>query len=329
MTDSSSIVLTSHPLQRVGAFALLIVSGVDDASRTPETLTGEEIDVAVAAMTADLVSTAGLVDSRARGGFWLAASYMLWPNSAMNDSQRARRSVAERTERITGWRAYPQEPINPCVPCWLCGRPACGWYGKVDIPLGASIEHRNHTGPGHQGTPLCRACLVCLHAAPYGSLLARGRAVTLHSWDDEWLAATVRRQALRTRAAATARETEAPVHWQDHAVAELLATSRAPSSQLEVMVWSNSNRDQALVVHQLDESLARWWHGLTPERRQQLTDLLGPQTVINEVLFGGQRTVLRRITEQLHRQVDDPAVMDWPTVRALSSVGLEVGQAIP
>ncbi len=55
---------------------------------------------------------------------------------------------------------------------------------------------------------------------------------------------------------------------------------------------------------------------------------MGPQSVINEVLFGGHRTVLKRITEQLHRQVDEPAAMDWPTVRALSSVGLEVGQSI-
>lgn len=38
----------------------------------------------------------------------------------------------------------------------MCGRAACGFYGKVDVPLGVSTAHRNTTARGHEGLALCR-----------------------------------------------------------------------------------------------------------------------------------------------------------------------------
>ncbi|WP_433717050.1 transposase (plasmid) [Nocardia sp. CA-084685] len=146
---------TAHPLQRVGAFVLMALAGVDDLDRDPESLTQAEFDAAISVMRADVAATADLPNTKAPGSFWLAASYLLWPNSPMNNSGRAKAAPAQRRERIEAWRTYPTGRIG--VPCSLCGSDACGWYGKADIPLGAAIHHRNTTPPGHEAKPCAQA----------------------------------------------------------------------------------------------------------------------------------------------------------------------------
>ena len=110
-------------------------------------------------MHEDLRLTTGLADAKAPGGFWLAASYLFWPNSALNLTSRGKLPVAERVARLQSWRTLPGPEQTIGVPCALCGRPACGFFGKADVPLGASTAHRNTTARGHQGLALCRGCV--------------------------------------------------------------------------------------------------------------------------------------------------------------------------
>jgi len=81
----------------------------------------------------------------------------------------------------------------------LCGREACGFCGKVDVPLGASVNYRNTTPRRHHGLALCLGCLASFHALPYGCAIAGGRAAVLHSWDDQFLQRVVGRQVHRMR----------------------------------------------------------------------------------------------------------------------------------
>ncbi|MFE9319947.1 hypothetical protein ACIHDR_09715 [Nocardia sp. NPDC052278] len=117
-------------------------------------------------MTADVVATAELVDTKAPRSFWLSASYLLWPNSKMNPTNRKSLSIPQWRDQINQWRERPTAVLD--APCVLCGQPACGFYGKVEVPLAASIEHRNTTVPGHDGMTLCVGCLTSFYALPYG-----------------------------------------------------------------------------------------------------------------------------------------------------------------
>jgi hypothetical protein len=136
------VMLTAHPLQRVGAFALAALAGADH----PEEMTGAEFGRAAAIMSDDVAATADVSDARAPGGFWLGVSHLMWPNSAMNLTVRKSLTRADLRDRIRSWRCYPASTLG--VPCALCGLAAGGFYGKVDVPLGASTEHRNATAPG-------------------------------------------------------------------------------------------------------------------------------------------------------------------------------------
>ncbi|MFI5781160.1 hypothetical protein [Nocardia sp. NPDC051570] len=252
--------LTAHPLQRVGAYALLALAGVADQQRSPESLTAAEFKHACRRMTADVVATADLPDTKAPQAFWLSASYLLWPNSKMNTTNRKSLSIAERRTQIGRWRSYSATVLD--VPCALCGVAACGFYGKVDVPLGASVEHRNTTVPGHEGMALCVGCLASFHALPYGCSIRGGRAAALHSWDDDVLARMTRRQVHRTRQQAlmSTGDTTATGRYsrEVEALQGLRRYEHPMRAGVELYVFSNSNKQQALDVHSIEQPLAEW-----------------------------------------------------------------------
>lgn len=252
------VVLTAHPLQRIGACALPALIKV---CAHPERLTTPEFEAARDEMTKHLTATAAVDSAADNGGFWLAASYALWPNSKINPTSRAKQPIELRRALIRKWREVPPSDEWPNVPCAYCDRPACGWFGKVDIPLGASVEHRNTTAPGHQGTPLCYPCLVCLWAFPYGATLSGGRAATVHSWADDFLLHTTQAAVSKTRQAATTSRTvtKPTPHARELTVlGHLRSFSRRIDADVELIVLSNANKEQFLRNETMSRPTAEW-----------------------------------------------------------------------
>lgn len=264
-----TLVLTSHPLQRVGAFALAELGGVDH----PDHLGPAEFDRATHVMTRHLLSTAGVEKSQEPGGFWLAVSYLLWPNSAMNTTNRRKLTPQQRRELITQWRTVPDQDQWPGVPCALCGRPACGYYGKVDVPLGASTAYRNTTPPDHAGLGLCFGCVSSFHALPYGCQIGGGRAAALHSWDDDFLRGFVSMQVsriLQQAVVGAGTTTKPPPYWREvTALRHLSGHSRRLTAGVQLIVFSNSNKEQVLDEHAMGQPLAEWLRKTArdPQRR--------------------------------------------------------------
>jgi hypothetical protein len=251
----SPVALTAHPLQRVGAFALAELASAD----SPQTMSGGQFARATAIMADDVAATAGVADAKEAGGFWLGVSYLMWPNSAMNPTARKSLTTQQRAERIREWRTYPDTDLG--IPCALCAQPACGFFGKVDVPLGASTEHRNTTVPGHRGLALCAGCLASFHAVPYGCQIGGGRASALHSWDDAFLRDTVAMQVPRTRrqlAISSGSKGPGPYAREVAALSRLRRYEERLRAGVELYVFSNSNREQSLDVHALDQPLAEW-----------------------------------------------------------------------
>ncbi|TDC87640.1 hypothetical protein [Actinomadura sp. 7K507] len=267
--DPRSVVLTASPLQRVGAFALAALADVE----APRDVTGETLVDVVQLLTRHLLETAHVAKAADHGGFWLGASYLLWPNSKLNPTARGKQSPSEREKLICEWRAWPDHADWPGVPCAYCGRSACDWYGKVDIPLGASVAHRNTTAPGHEGTPLCFPCVASLWAFPYGASLSGGRAALMHSWDDNFLAkmtsATVDQTLQQAAAGASKGAKPGPYARELWVLRAVRAYSRRITSGVELIVLSNSNKEQLLATQELSQPVAEWLRSTNkiPDRR--------------------------------------------------------------
>ena len=222
-------------------------------------------------MRKDLRVTADLADAKAPGGFWLGASHLFWPNSALSHPSRGKMPAAERVDRLESWRTLPGPEQTIGVPCGLCGQAACGFYGKVDVPLGVSTAHRNTTARGHEGLALCRGCLASFHALPYGCAIAGGRAAVLHSWDERFMAATVAVQVHRMRqnaaVAAGGFGDKRRYARQVAALRRIRGYEEELTAGVELVVFSNSNKEQTLDVHAMGQPLAEWLRLIRHDQR--------------------------------------------------------------
>ncbi|MBF6341053.1 hypothetical protein IU450_34945 [Nocardia abscessus] len=267
-------------------------------------------------MTQHLEATTRVAKAAEPGGFWLGASYLLWPNSKINPTSRGKQSPEERREWIRQWRSMPDPVDWPAVLCEYCDRPACGWYGKVDIPLGASREHRNTTAPGHEGTPLCYPCLASLWAFPYGADLGGGRAAAIHSWDSEFLARMTQVAVERTLAVAglPPQKTKIGPYGREHAVLTAVRNyGHRLRAGVELIVLSNSNKEQYLRTQEMAQPVAEWLRSTArdADRRAGYSAVVAAQatkTVPGEAFlakraFTDPEAVFHRTTAYLLEQV--------------------------
>ncbi|WP_146108151.1 hypothetical protein V5P93_003945 [Actinokineospora auranticolor] len=226
----------------------------------PAAVTASKFDGATNVLLRDCLQAALVVDKQCGGGFWRKASYSLFPNSPMNHPGNAKKSREQVGRAVRAWFTLPEAGRWPGVPCVLCGRAAVGFFGKMDVALAESESYRNSTPPGHEGMSLCWPCLICFRAYPYGCRLTGGPSSVVHSWDESFLAETVRRQVDRTAKVITiAGEAERPDELAEVIVVEALKSYRGRiRAGVELMVVNNNNRGQLLRTRVLDQPLAEW-----------------------------------------------------------------------
>lgn len=193
--EQCRLVLTPHPLQRVGAYALARLAGSGD----PDQVGPDGFREATARMTRDAIRAALVRDSKQPDGFWLKSSRSFFPNAKMNHPTIAKSSDDELRSGVAAWREPPQPGAWPAAACVLCGRKAVKYFGKLDVPLAESHVYRNTTPRGHEGTALCWPCACSFYALPYGCRLTGGPSIVVHSWDEDFLRDTVSRRVSRNR----------------------------------------------------------------------------------------------------------------------------------
>ncbi|MEU7002682.1 hypothetical protein [Nonomuraea sp. NPDC046570] len=254
--EQARLVLTAHPLQRIGAHAVAALAG----DLVPDELPAEDFERVVKTMTRDATRAALVRDSKTAEGFWLKVSYSVTPNSPMNHPSNGKKPDGVIKARVGEWQSASGDGASPDVDCILCGRPAIGYFGKVDVPLAESDAYRNSTPRGHEGMALCRPCLVSFHALPYGSHLTGGASYALHSWDAGFMRRTVHRQVDRNSIIAeTGKVAEGYAAVREVvALRALREHSRPLIAGVELLVFNNNNRGQSLEVHSLDQPLAEW-----------------------------------------------------------------------
>ncbi len=257
--DQERIVLTAHPLQRVGAYAFTAIAGCSE----PGQVTAKLFDDVVRRMADDAVRAALLPSTTAEGAFWLKASGSFFPNSKMNHPSRARRSRQENIDLVLAWRTIPNQNCWPGRGCVLCGRDAVGYFAKVDVPLAESEQTRNSTPRGHAGLALCWPCVCCFHALPYGCRLTGGQSSAVHSWDDRFLGKVTTRQVQTNHRHITLGN---PVDKGGGYAAEVEALERLCGYEddvyegIELLVFTNYNvpSPSPLQIYALEQPLAEW-----------------------------------------------------------------------
>ena len=280
------VVLTAHPLQRVGAFALVALAKAESV----DDLHGAVFQDAVAVAESDAVraACAGKGSENGRGWWHGVISNGFFPNSPLHYASRWSDSQTE--DEVHNWRRLPPAPQWPEAPCVLCGRQAVGFYGKRDVPLGESTLYRNTTPPGHEGIALCYPCLCCFHALPYGCVLAGGPAAAVHSWDDRMLLHLVEGQVQENRRLIGLGEKPAKAEKYQRELTALNGLRNYPRepSGVELIVFSNSNRDAILDIHAMEQPLAAW---LRQVRRHTWTVLCRAHR--NSQISDGERVLAR------------------------------------
>ncbi|MEV1008637.1 hypothetical protein [Streptomyces sp. NPDC049881] len=262
--EQSRLVLTSHPLQRLGAHALAALA---EAKGGPEEVDAAGFQSAMRQVIQD-AERASVRESKAPDGFWQKASLSFFPNSPMNHPGRRKgktadghaKTDADVREAVRSWLTIPDPSRWPAVGCVLCGRDAVGFFGKRDVVLAESESYRNSTPRGHEGVALCWPCLCCFYALPYGCQLTGGSSVALHSWDEGFVRRTVRDQVRRNRQLALTGQ-ESDRHAEVREVVALYALkhySERITDGVELLVFNNNNRGQLLESHELQQPLAEW-----------------------------------------------------------------------
>jgi hypothetical protein len=272
--EQSRLVLTAHPLQRIGAYAIAALA--DDNG--PQDLTPEDFDGVVEHITRHAIHAALVRDSKGANGFWLKVSYSFFPNAPMNHPGNAKKTDDAVREAIRTWRRMPEPASWPEAGCVLCGRQAVGFFGKRDVALAESEAYRNTTPRGHAGMALCHPCRASFHALPYGTQLTGGSSIAVHSWDERFLQRTVTRQVERNLPLA---ETGDPGRRQSDvrevvALTALRRYGERVTAGVELLVFNNNNRGQSLEHYSLGQPLAEWLRRTSRDAdlRRGFTDLL-------------------------------------------------------
>ncbi|AJC55113.1 hypothetical protein [Streptomyces sp. 769] len=245
---------TPHPLARIGAHVIASFADVE----TPAMVTSALFQEVMSRLMDAAVTAALLRDGKAENGFLLKCSHSLWPNSDMNHPFNAKRDDTTVTEKVRAWRTMPAPDTWPGAACALCGHQAVGFYGKADMMLAASVDYRNTTPRGHAGTALCWPCICCFYAAPYGCYLTGGRTEALHTWDDGFLAEAVDLQVSRNEMLMITGKRASRTKAETLALQTLRRYDHETTAGIELVIFNNNNKGQALDTYAVDQPLAEW-----------------------------------------------------------------------
>ena len=174
----SALILTAHPFQRTGAWAVTALSKRQD----PNDVTDSDLDAMEGRIINDEVK-ASVTPKGGDGYAWWKVLFNFFPNSATTHASRER--DAEALTKAMKEMFTPDETATETWPCTYCGRRAGAVWGKTGLQLVASERLLNTAPPGIAGWPVCRPCRIASRALPYGAALAPAVASVLTAEDEE------------------------------------------------------------------------------------------------------------------------------------------------
>ncbi|WP_183091305.1 hypothetical protein [Streptomyces radicis] len=318
---SAVLPLTSHPLQRAGAWAVAVLAGRE----SPGEVTVADLD-AVAARVVDDVCAAALAGKDEAVYDWWKVLFALYPNSKPTHSKRTRdRAVME--EAVAALFA-PDGADGAAHPCTFCGAPTPVVWTKSNLPMFDTSKALNTLPPGVPGWPVCRGCRVAVWALPYGAWVTAGSASVLSCESERAERAFAERNVLRARRVMQLGfgKLSAAARPELVAVRALLAV-REELSATTLWTFKNDNQEPWLRVTSTRRALPRFLavvQGNAPLRRgwRLLEVALTRRDKDGVVVAGGAAEAARLLFEaedgrsrsllwQLHHLLTQDAGRSW------------------
>ncbi|WP_240529480.1 hypothetical protein [Streptomyces antioxidans] len=163
---------TSHPLQRVGAWAVAVLA----ERRTPEEVTETDLGT-VASRLVDDVSSAAMAPKGTPTYDWWKVLFALYPNSKATHSKRPRDRAVLKVAVAEMFTADDMHAST--LPCTFCGAPASAVWAKSTLPMFDTNKALNTLPSRVAGWPVCRGCRIAAWALPYGAWVTAGSATVL------------------------------------------------------------------------------------------------------------------------------------------------------
>ncbi|MBB4917231.1 hypothetical protein [Streptosporangium saharense] len=267
---ASSLLLTEHPLQRCGAWAVTVLA---DRERV-EQVTTELLDSVTARIIENVVEAA--VARQGSGAYdWWKVLFALYPNSKPTHAKRGKDRTALREEMA---RLFVLDDVSgPVWACTFCGQPSGVLWAKATLPMFDSIRAVNTLPPATAGWPVCRGCRVALWALPYGAWLTAGSATVLTCDNPQVERQFVRRNIQRADRIRQFGFDGMPATAGPEAVTLEALREHASDAPVATNLWmfKNDNQEPWLLVSGTRTGVARFVHLLMadPDCRRGWRDL--------------------------------------------------------
>ncbi|WP_234347916.1 hypothetical protein [Streptomyces specialis] len=312
---AAALALTSHPLQRAGAWAAAVLA----ERPTPRAVTEQDLDRVVARLVEDVCSAATAGKSEPAYDWWKVL-FALYPNSKATHSKRP--SDRELLRAGIAELFVPDVAQSAKYPCVFCGNPASAVWTKANLPMFDTNKALNTLPPAVPGWPVCRGCRIAAWALPYGAWVTAGSATVLSCESESAERRFAERNVLRARRVmqlgftslkAGARPELVALHALKSVGAELSATTLWSFKNDNQEPWLRVTRTRRavprfLAVVQGNVPLRRGWRllesALTRRDAKGAVVISGPAEAAR-LLFEAEDGRSRSFPFQLHRVLHD------------------------
>lgn len=306
------LVLTDHPLQRCGAWAVAVLAG----RPRPSDLTSADLDGAVTRLVDDVVAAATAPKSAAAYDWWKVL-FALYPNSKPTHAGRSRDRHSLR-EQIVPFFA-PDRSASLVRACTFCASPAGAVWSKAQLPMFDTSKALNTLPPDVSGWPVCRGCRIALWALPYGAWVTAGSATVLMCGSPDvernFVAKNVSRASRIRQLGFSGLSADASAETVTLAVLR----THAPEAPVDAALWSfkNDNQEPWLRLTVTRQATARLLQRIEADPAcrlgwRRLRGVLARRekagsgyAAVARTLFDDEQRHVDRLLRELYRQVVD------------------------
>ncbi|WP_405107972.1 hypothetical protein OG559_25365 [Micromonospora sp. NBC_01405] len=304
------LALTTHPLQRCGAWAVAVLAG----RAQPDDVTPDDLDAVAATLVDDIIAVSVLP----KNPDWWKVLFALYPNAKPTHAKRGRDAASLRP--LVAALFAPDTAGEQAHPCAFCAAPATVLWAKAHLPLFDTPHAVNTLPPRTAGWPVCRSCRVALWALPYGAWVTAGSATVLMCANPAVERRFVIRNVTRARRIQQVGFTGVPADASAEAVTLAALRAHSADAPVDAVLWSfkNDNQEAWLRVSATRQAIGRLlvriestpavrlgWHRLRRALARHDKNR-GGYTAIARTLFADEHGSVDRLLRALHHEFTEP-----------------------
>lgn len=304
------LTLTTHPLQRCGAWAVAVLAGRDD----PAAVTSNDLDAVAGGLVDDVVA----VSTKSENPDWWKVLFALYPNSKATHSARKRDPAVLRPPVADLF--VPNVKGARTLPCTFCSAPATVLWAKSHVPLFDTSAAVNNLPPGVAGWPVCRGCRIALWALPYGSWVTARSATVLMCANPAVERRFVARNVTRARRIQQVGFRGVPADASAETITLAALRAHAADAPVDAVLWSfqNDNKEPWLRVSATRQAIGRLltrieaepacrrgWHRLRVALARHDKNGNG-YAAIAKTLFADEHGAVDRLLHTLRQEFTNP-----------------------